>query len=72
MDAREVTIVWNGGWDDLEINLDDIRPLTEAELVERLGDPFLGSGYLRCSFLKGELESSETAVAILRKINSGD
>lgn len=73
MRVAKVTILWNAGWDDLEIDLDNIRNLSEPELTERVGDPFLGKGdWLRCSFLRGLLKSDVTAVKILRKIASGD
>ncbi|MCR4277949.1 MAG: hypothetical protein NUV80_02370 [Candidatus Berkelbacteria bacterium] len=72
MKARNVTILWDGGWNDLQIDLDSTRPLKVEEL-QRSGDPFIGDhAWVRSSFLKGELHNDTHCVRILKRLDHGD
>lgn len=74
---RRVTILWNGGSIELEIDPSITRKLSADEKENDLEYPILGNYmWLRCNFLRvkvGELKGNEDmAVKITRRIRSGD
>jgi hypothetical protein len=70
---KTFTILWNGGWDDLEVDLNRTRPLTKEEQQDiNKSEPFIEWNCLRMSFLPQPYYHKGLAVKITRKIASGD
>lgn len=79
-DLKIVTVLWNGGWDDYEIDLSQIRELTPDEKASLVDGgnakyfPEISGLWLRGHFLDTHPElgvGDNQAVKIIRHIGGG-